>query len=71
MENDSYGRKHTERNNDNMTFGVGYKITRWNWEADEFVVYQKGYPEGMSCNKQTAEAYGINEGDLFKCNPYL
>lgn len=22
-------------------------------------------------NKQTAEAWGISEGDLFKCNPYL
>lgn len=58
MENDSYGRKYTERNNGDMTFGValerlkvGYKLTRWDWEADEFVVYQKGYPEGIPCNK--------------------
>ena len=36
-----------------------------------FVVYQKGYPEGIPCNKQTAEAWGMNEGDLFVCNPYL
>lgn len=36
-----------------------------------FVVFQKGYPDGIPCNKQTAEAWGISEGDLFKCNPYL
>ncbi len=36
-----------------------------------FVVYQKGYPQGIPCNKQTAEAWGLNEGDLFVCNPYL
>lgn len=35
------------------------------------VVYQKGYPQGIPCNKQTAEAWGMNEGDLFKCEPYL
>ena len=31
----------------------------------------KGYPNGIPCNKQTAEAWGMNEGDLFKCNSYL
>ena len=36
-----------------------------------FAVYQKGYPQGIPCNKQTADAFGINEGDLFICNPYL
>lgn len=36
-----------------------------------FIVYQKGYPQGIPCNKQTAEAWGMNEGDLFVCNPYL
>lgn len=36
-----------------------------------FVVMQKGYPNGIPCNKQTAEAWGLNEGDLFKVNPYL
>lgn len=32
---------------------------------------QKGYPDGIPCNKQTAEAWGLQEGDLFKCEPYL
>lgn len=50
----------------------GFKVARKGWNGKGmFVVYQKGYPEGIPCNKQTAEAWGMNEGDLFKCNPYL
>lgn len=62
-----------------MTFGIalellkkGCKVAREEWNGKGmFVVYQKGYPEGIPCNKQTAEAWGMKEGDLFKCNPYL
>ncbi len=64
---------------DNLTFGLaiealkkGYKVARKGWNGKGmFVVYQKGYPKGIPCNKQTAVAWGINEGDLFKCEPYL
>lgn len=50
----------------------GHKLARKGWNGKGmFVVYQKGYPDGIPCNKQTAEAWGINEGDLFKCNPYF
>lgn len=50
----------------------GVKIAREGWNGKGlFVVYQKAYPEGIPCNKQTAEAWGMNEGDLFKCEPYL
>lgn len=50
----------------------GFKITRKGWNGKGmFVVYQKAYPQGIPCNKQTAEAWGMNEGDLFICNPYL
>lgn len=50
----------------------GKKIARKGWNGKcMFVVYQKGYPQGIPCNKQTAEAWGLNEGDLFVCNPYL
>ena len=50
----------------------GEKVARKGWNGKGmFVVYQKAYPNGIPCNKQTAEAWGINEGDLFKCNPYL
>ena len=33
--------------------------------------HQKGYPQGIPCNKQTAEAWGMREGELFRCEPYL
>lgn len=64
---------------DNMTFGIalemlkkGFRVARKGWNGKGmFVVFQKGYPDGIPCNKQTAEAWGISEGDLFKCNPYL
>ena len=50
----------------------GQKIARKGWNGQGmFVVYQKGYPQGIPCNKQTAEAWGLNEGELFICNPYL
>ena len=50
----------------------GQKIARKGWNGKGmFVVYQKGYPQGIPCNKQTAEAWGLNEGELFICNPYL
>lgn len=51
---------------------AGKKLARDGWNGKGlFVVYQKGYPAGIPCNKQTAEAWGMKEGDLFKCNPYL
>lgn len=64
---------------DNMTFGLaieamkkGKKVARAGWNGKGmFVVYQKGYPDGIPCNLQTAKVWGMNEGDLFKCNPYL
>lgn len=50
----------------------GKRIARKGWNGKGmFVVFQKGYPQGISCNKQTAEAYGINEGDIFIVQPYL
>lgn len=51
---------------------AGKRITREGWNGKGlFVVYQKGYPDGIPCNKQTAEAWGMKEGELFKCDPYL
>lgn len=50
----------------------GKKLTRKGWNGKGmFIVYQKGYPNGIPCNKQTAEAYGYEEGTLFKCRPYI
>ena len=62
-----------------MNFGValdllkkGCRVAREGWNGKGmFVVFQKGYPDGIPCNKQTADAWGMDEGDLFKCNPYL
>lgn len=62
-----------------MSFGValellkkGVKVAREGWNGKGlFVVYQKAYPQGIPCNKQTAEVWGLKEGDLFKCEPYL
>lgn len=51
---------------------VGRRVARAGWNGEGmFVVYQKGYPQGIPCNKQTADAFGYKEGDLFKCRPYL
>lgn len=50
----------------------GKKVCRKGWNGKGmFVVYQKGYPAGIPCNKNTAEAWGMKEGELFKCEPYL
>ena len=50
----------------------GKKIHRSGWNGKGmFAVLQKGYPDGIPCSKQTAEAWGINEGDLFRCEPYM
>lgn len=50
----------------------GKRLARKGWNGKGmFVVYQKGYPQGIPCNKQTAEAWGLCENDLFKCEPYL
>lgn len=51
---------------------MGSRVTRQDWmDQGMFIVYQKGYPEGIPCNRQTADAWGLQEGNLFKCNPYL
>lgn len=63
----------------NLTWGQafeecrnGYAISRSGWNGKGLqVVYQKAYPEGIPCNAQTAEAWGMKEGDLFRCDPYL
>ena len=64
---------------DHMTFGIaieamkmGHKVARRGWNGKGmWVVYRTGYPEGIPCNKNTADAVGIPEGTLFKVRPYL
>lgn len=50
----------------------GKRLRRTGWNGKGmFVVLQRGYPQGIPCNQQTADIWGMNEGDLFKCNPYM
>lgn len=49
----------------------GYHVKRSVWPEKRFVTYQKGYPNGIPCNEQTAKAWKLNPGDNFICNPYL
>ena len=50
----------------------GKKVARKGWDGKGmFVVYQKGYPDGIPCNEQTAKAFGYEVGSLFKVRPYL
>lgn len=67
------------RQTDNMNFGLaieamkkGFRVARHGWNGKNMsVAYQKGYPDGIPCNKNTAEAWGMQEGELFKCRPYM
>lgn len=50
----------------------GARIARSGWNGNGmFVVYQKGYPDGIAINANTAEATGIEEGTVCRFLPYL
>jgi hypothetical protein len=50
----------------------GAKITRAGWNGPgQFVVHQKGYPDGIAINANTAEATGIKQGTVCQFAPYL
>jgi hypothetical protein len=51
---------------------LGNKLARVGWNGkDMFVVLQRGYPDGIPINKNTAEATGIAEGTVCRFLPYL
>jgi hypothetical protein len=51
---------------------AGMKIKREGWNGKEqFVVFQKGYPEGIAINANTSEAFGLPQGTILKFDPYL
>lgn len=51
---------------------AGKKITREGWNGKGmYVVYRTGYPEGIACNKNTADALGVEEGTKVIIRPYL
>jgi len=64
---------------DHLTFGgalekakAGGHIARAGWNGKNmFVFYQKGYPQGIPANKNTAEALGVEEGYMVHVLPYL
>lgn len=48
------------------------RVCRAGWNGKGmWLALQKGYPDGTPCNKNSAEAYGINEGDIIKVLPYI
>ena len=50
----------------------GDRVTRSGWNGrGMFVVYQKGYPDGIPINANTAQATGIPEGTVCYFRPYL
>jgi hypothetical protein len=50
----------------------GDRVTRSGWNGrDMFVVHQRGYPEGIPINANTAEATGIPQGTVCVFRPYL
>ena len=51
---------------------LGRKIERSGWNGKGmFIVLQKGYPDGIPINKNTAEATGIAEGTVCRFLPYI
>ncbi len=51
---------------------LGSRLTRDGWNATgQFVVLQRGYPDGIPINANTAEATGIEQGTVCVFRPYL
>lgn len=49
-----------------------WKISREGWNGKGmYVVFQRGYPNGIAINKNTAEATGEPEGTMMVFRPYL
>ena len=50
----------------------GKKIARKNWNGKGmYLVFQKGYPNGIPINANTAGATGIPEGTICRFRPYI
>lgn len=51
---------------------AGYRVSRRGWSGQGmWVCYQKGYPDGIPINKNTADATGVEEGTVCAFSPYL
>ena len=52
--------------------GEGRKVARSGWNGKGmWIVLQKGYPEGIPINRNTAEATGLPEGEIHRFRPYV
>lgn len=50
----------------------GTKMQRAGWNGKGmYVVYQRGYPDGIPINQNTASAVGLPEGTVCRFLPYL
>lgn len=50
----------------------GKLVCRSGWNGKGmWLAMQKGYPEGVKANKNSAEAYKIKEGDIIIVLPYI
>lgn len=51
---------------------AGRKVCRFGWNGKGmFIVYQKGYPDGIGINENTAKALGLEIGTVCKFLPYI
>lgn len=50
----------------------GCRVARRGWNGKGmYLVYQKGYPDGIPINANTASATGLPEGTVCKFLPYI
>lgn len=50
----------------------GGKVSRAGWNGKGmFLVFQRGYPDGVPINANTAQATGIPQGTVCKFLPYI
>ena len=55
-----------------MELRLGRRMARAGWNGKNmWVTYQRGYPNGIPINKNTAEATGIPQGTVCVFHPYL
>lgn len=51
---------------------TGYRIYRIGWNGKQmWLSFQKGYPDGIAINENTAESTGIDKGTVCKFLPYI
>jgi hypothetical protein len=50
---------------------AGRRMTCVGWDPTEYVVAQRGYPEGIPVNANTAACTGLPEGTMCRFSPYL